>query len=452
MKRKFSIIAVSPVCLLALLCIKCLYSQNPISPPGVYIADPSARVWNDGRLYVYGSLDESCGYYCSNRHHLLMTSDIKSWQLVEDIFSSAGTGDGVPYNDIVLYAPDAAYRDGTWFLYYCQPDRNFAEGVAISERPAGPFHDGVSIDLKGYNQIDPAIFTDTDGTVYYLWGQFTLKMGMLKQNMIELEPGSVKDSIITENEHHFHEGAFLTKINGLYYLVYADISRGDIPTCIGYSTSENPFGPYKYGGVIIDNNHCNPGNWNNHGSLAEFNGQWYVFYHRSTHGCNTMRKACVETVQILDDGSIPEVEMTSQGAAGPLPADSRIEADWACILNGNLRIEQFDTGSEMLTKIHSGDKAAFKYIDFVDGVDSISVKIKTGAKGGKMVLSLDKPWQTRLAILEIEPLKSDQWQVLTFPVKNATGVHALWLHFYGEDDQMFSIDWFTFSKSKIKNR
>lgn len=108
----------------SLMVVKYPFGQNPVSPPGIYIADRSARVWNDGRLYIYGSLDESCDYYCSNRHHLLVTSDMKSWQLVEDIFSSAGAGDGVPYNDIVLYAPDAAYRDGTWFLYYCQPDRN----------------------------------------------------------------------------------------------------------------------------------------------------------------------------------------------------------------------------------------------------------------------------------------------------------------------------------------
>lgn len=419
-------------------------SQNPISPPGVYIADPTARVWNDGRLYIYGSLDESCDYYCSNRHNLLVTSDLKKWDLIENIFSSSGNDDGVPYNDKVLYAPDAAYKDGQWYLYYCQPDKDFAEGVAVSDNPAGPFREGVSLNLKGYNQIDPATFLDDDGTAYYLWGQFTLKMGKLMPDMQELDLSSVRDSIITEGEHHFHEGAFMTKINNLYYLVFADISRGDIPTCIGYATAEKPFGPYKYRGVIIDNNHCNPSNWNNHGSIAEFQGQWYVFYHRSTHGCNTMRKACMEPVRILKDGSIPEVEMTSQGASGPLNAKSRIESEWACILNGNLRIEQFDTHSEMLAQIHSGNKAAFKYLDFQEGVDSISIKIAPGSKGGKMVVSLDKPWHTRHALLEIKPSESDAWQVLTFPVIKASGVHALWLHFYGEDDQMFSIDWFLF--------
>lgn len=421
-------------------------AQNPISPPGVYIADPTARVWNDGKLYIYGSVDESCNYYCSHRYHALVTDDMLTWQLVKNIFTSKGEGDGVPYNETVLFAPSAAYKDGMYYMYYCQPDREFAEGVATSASPTGPFTGGVPIDLRGYNQIDPDVFIDDDGTAYYLWGQFTLKMAVMKANMTELRMETVKDSILTEGGHHFHEGAFMTKINGLYYLVYADISRGDIPTCLGYATSKTPFGPYDYRGVIVDNNHCNPRNWNNHGSIAEFNGQWYVFYHRSTHGCNKMRKACVEPIEIIADGSIPEVEMTSQGAAPPIDATSRIEAEWACVLNGNLRIEQFEPNNEHLTKIYSGDKAAWKYIDFGNGVDSLVIRMKAGSKGGRIVVSLDKPWHRRLAIIEIEAESNGNWLTRTFPLESATGVHALWLHFYGEDGEMMEVDWFSFSK------
>jgi beta-xylosidase len=425
--------------------IQAVLPQNPICPAGVYIADPSARVWNDGKLYIYGSLDESCDDYCSNRYHLLYTEALQHWELVKDIFKSSGEGDKVKYNDKVLFAPDAAYADRKYYLYYCQPDQEHAEGVAFSPNPTGPFTNGEAIDLKGYNQIDPAVFVDDDGQAYYLWGQFTLKMARLNSSMKGLDLNTIKDSILTEGEHHFHEGAFLTKRNGIYYLVYADISRGDIPTCIGYATASSPFGPYTYGGVIIDNNHCNPGNWNNHGSIAEFNDQWYVFYHRSSHGCNTMRKACVESIIFNDDGSIPEVEMTSQGAGDPLDANSRIEAEWACILNGHARIEKFDQAKERLTQIYSGDKAAYKYIDFGTGVDSIQVGLSPGVRGGKIVVSLDKPWHQRLAILEIAPDETQQWQVLSFPVKNASGIHALWLHFYGEDGQMFEVDWFAFN-------
>ena len=438
MKRKILVLNVFLV-----LIIKGI-SQNPISPPGVFIADPTACVWNDGKLYVYGSLDEDCSYYCSHKHHMLVSEDMKTWELVENIFRSKGEGDEVPYNDNLLFAPAAAFGNNRYYLYYCQPDKMHAEGVAVSESPVGPFSHGQPMNLAGYNEIDPAIFFDNDGQAYYLVGQFTLKMAKLKPDMTELDLSTLRDSLVTESEHHFHEGAFLTRINDLYYLVYADISRGDVPTALGYATAASPWGPFTYQGVIIDNNHCNPRNWNNHGSIAKFNGQWYVFYHRSTHGCNKMRKACVEPIKILPDGAIPEVEMTSQGAGGPLPAIETSQAEWACILNGNVRIEQTGTREEGLTNIKSGDKAASKYLDFGVGVKSMTVRLSPGTRGGKLAVSLDKPWHKRIALIEIKPSETGEWQELTFPVETATGVHALWLHFYGDDEKMFSLDWFRF--------
>lgn len=419
-------------------------SQNPISPAGVYIADPTARVWKDGKLYIYGSVDEDCSNYCSHRYHILVTEDMAKWKLITNILTSKGQDDEVPYNDKLLFAPSAICKDSVYYLYYCQPDRDNAEGVATSCNPAGPFRSGQSMNISPYSEIDPDVFIDDDGQAYYLWGQFTLKMANMKPNMKEIDQSSIRDSILTESKHFFHEGAFMTKINGLYYLVYADISRGDIPTAIGYATAQTPWGPYTYGGIIIDNNHCNPSNWNNHGSIAEYHGQWYVFYHRSTHGCNKMRKACVEPIKILKDGTIPEVEMTSQGAKEPIDARKTIQAEWACLLNGNLIIEQDSSQEECLNQIKNSDKAAYKYIDFHEGATSITLRLKAGNKGGKIVVSADKPWHKRLALLEIKPTTDSQWHELTFPVERTEGVHALWLHFYGDDLEMFSIDWFSF--------
>ncbi|SFB95872.1 hypothetical protein SAMN04489722_101351 [Algibacter lectus] len=53
-----------------------LFGQNPISPPRIYLADPLAHVWKDGRVYVYGSVDESVDYYCSHTHHMLSSDDM----------------------------------------------------------------------------------------------------------------------------------------------------------------------------------------------------------------------------------------------------------------------------------------------------------------------------------------------------------------------------------------
>ena len=167
--------------------------------------------------------------------------------------------------------------------------------------------------------------------------------------------------MIDEARHHFHEGSQLTKRNGIYYLTFADISRKGRPTSIGYATAKSPFGPYTYRGVIVDNAGCDPESWNNHGGIAEFNGQWYVFYHRSTNGSRSMRKACVEPIEFDGDGLIKEVEMTSSGAAWGLVPFGETPARIACKMTGNARIVLTRDGKERLGGIRAGDTATWRW-------------------------------------------------------------------------------------------
>ncbi|WP_299665963.1 family 43 glycosylhydrolase [uncultured Polaribacter sp.] len=417
------------------------YSQNPISPPGFYFVDPSAKVFNDGKLYVYGSTDENPNYYCSGSHDILYTENMIDWNISKNVFASKGVNDQVPYNDAVLFAPDAIKVADTYYLYYCQPYLQAPEGVATSKNPLGPFINGEKIDLKGHNQIDPSVFIDDDGAAYYLWGQFNLKMAKLNAGMKTIDARTLQKNIITEKNHYFHEGAYLTKRQGIYYLVYSDISREDKPTSIGYATSTSPFGPYTYRGVIIDNNGANPNSWNNHGSIIEYKNQWYVFYHRSTHGVRTMRKACVEKIIFLEDGSISEVEMTSQGAGPPLKATTKIDAAVACLLHGNVRIKKESDINEILSEFKNKDAAIYKYLDFGDGVSTLKIRVKS-ILGGKLNVYSDKPWNKKLATLKVQANKD--WQTIIVPVKNETGIHALWLEASGSDGELFEIDWFQF--------
>ena len=419
-------------------------AQNPISPPGVYIADPSAKVWGD-TLFIYGSLDKSCNYYCSKEHHMMYTTDMMEWHIKEGIFHSEGPNDEVEGSDKLLFAPDASRKNGNYYLYFCMPDRDFSEGYATAKSPFGPFKNGQKIDLGGFNEIDPAVFTDDDGQVYYLWGQFTLKMALMKPDMSGPDLSTIRDSVITEAEHFFHEGAYLTKRNDTYYLVYADMSRADQPTCIGYATSNTPFGPYKYGGVIIDNSFSNPGNWNNHGSMAQFKGQWYVFYHKSTHGCYTMRKACIEPIEFLKDGSIPEVPMTSQGAAPPFGKGDTIDAASACIILGNSRIIANGNNKEVLTDIQKKSKIAFKYVDFDQEISSIKLAVKAFEDGG-IIVKADKPWGKTLGTIHVPPGQEADWEIVTSKIdtKGINGVKGVWLVFWGDGENIMEIDWLHF--------
>jgi len=422
-----------------------LYAQNPIVPPGVYMADPSARQWEDGTMYVYGSRDESPDYYCSWSYDVLSSSDLMHWNLTDNVFSSKGPNDQVSYGDHFLYAPDCGYANGTYYLYYCLASGRLTEGVATSHSPTGPFVRGTNIEVFGHNEIDPAVFIDDDGQAYYIWGQFTAKMAKLKPNMTEIDSSTIKDNIVTEEEHYFHEGGYMVKRDGIYYFIYAHMGRAGRPTCIGYATSRSPMGPFKYGGVIIDNDHCDPGCWNNHGSIAEFNGQWYVFYHRSTHGSKTMRKACVEPISFNADGSIDEVEMTTQGAGVPLMANKELDAARACLLYGNVRIKAFTKDNEVLTGIRNGDAAAYKYLNFNAAVDSFQVNVAPGGKALTIDIALDNSWGKSIGRVHV-PGGGDGTNVETFAckIKSTEGVHALWLRFYGEGDELVKLDSFMF--------
>jgi len=422
-----------------------LAAQNPIVPPGLYVADPSAHVWKDGRVYVYGSRDESPNYYCSWDHGVLSSSDLRKWIVTKDVFASKGPRDQVPYSDDLLFAPDCQYRNGAYYLFYCLASKTNTEGVATSRSPTGPFTGGRPIDLQGLDEIDPAVFIDDDGQAYYIWGQFTAKMAKLKAGLTEIDPTTIKRDVLTEKDHFFHEGGYLVKRKGVYYFVYAHIGRGNRPTCLGYATSRAPMGPFKYGGVIIDNDHCDPGNWNNHGSLAEVNGRWYVFYHRATHGSRTMRKACVEPIAFNEDGGIAEVEMTSQGAGGPLPAREPVDAARACLLYGNVRVLAFAADNEGLGGIRDDDRAGYKYVDFGEGVTSVTVRVAPGAKPGRIVLALDQMWSSPVAAIDV-PGGGDgrSWTTVSAPVRGARGVRALWLRFRGEGEDLFRVDSFRF--------
>ena len=182
----------------------------------------------------------------------------------------------------------------------------------------------------------PPVLVDDDDQVYYYWGQFHLRGAELPPDLHAIQPETLQTNLLNEAEHGFHEGASIRRHNGIYYLVYADISRGK-PTCLAYATSLSPLGPFTKRGIIIDNIGCDPETWNNHGSIAAFNGQWFVFYHRSSQASMFNRRVCVEPIHFNGDGTIDEVAMTTQGAGAPLPPTQPIEEWRACLLNGRVR-------------------------------------------------------------------------------------------------------------------
>ena len=410
--------------------------MNPLLPRKHFVPDAEARVMPDGKLYLYGSYDLSgCKNYCSKQYHVFVCEDekLENWTDCGISFRNDAEQSDVPWNpDTTLYAPDAIERNGKYYLYMCG-DNGF-EGVAVSDKPEGPFTDAQPIIGADRNGIDPSVFVDDDGQAYYFWGQFRLKGAKLNDDMVSLDLSSVKEDILTEMEHGFHEGSSIRKHNGKYYMIYTDISRGRA-TCMSYAIADNPMGPYTHGGVIVDNTYCDPSSWNNHGSILEYKGQWYIFYHRSSQNSNTSRRVCVEKIHFNSDGSINEVRMTSTGASDPICAFDWIDASLACRMKGSLYIAPQpgcdpENPNEVLTNVGKGDCiedwAEYRDIDFGAGARKWTLRAK--GEGKAYVMTAEN------RILGSVDVHGDNFAEFTGELEDDLhGAQPLWLLFKGEN-------------------
>ena len=393
------------------------YAHNPLLPTDLFIPDVEAHVWQDGRVYLYGSFDlQGKLTYCCDEYHVYSSDNMIDW--VDHGVSFRLSDTDWARDQAALYAPDCAYRNGVYYLYYCVPDGRC--GVASSKHPWGPFKDiGPIAHVHG---IDPAVLIDDDGQAYLYWGQFdNVRAAKLKENMIEIEPDSAVQPLSVA-EHEFHEGSSVKKIGGKYYFLFTDTHRhGNRATSLGYAVSDNPMTGFRYGGVILDNFGCDPGTWNNHGSMECVNGQWYLFYHRSTYGGVNSRHVCVEPITIEADGSIREVKMTSSGIGEAISAGRTIPACLACEMSGNVRKAGDDSSLYVLTlqEIRPGDTAVFRYLQF-DGEDTFRAALDCGGNC-RVELWLDGWYHTAL--------KKGADSVKMAPV---SGKHTVTLKFYGD--------------------
>ena len=199
--------------------------------------------------------------------------------------------------------------------------------------------------------------------------------------------------------------------------------------------------------MIIDNYGCDPASWNNHGSIEKFKGQWYVFYHRTTNGHSSYRKACVEPITINPDGSIDEVKMTSQGAGSPISAFSSIEAEWACELTGDAIISDREETAK-LSHINSGATACYRYLDFGKAAKTFTAKIIGASHKGQITIYLDSPASQPLASCNVPVSADSADRLIRCEIPEISGIHALYLKFEGEEKDLFEIDNFAFFGSE----
>lgn len=417
--------------------------MNPILSLQYYIPDVEAKVFQDGRVYLYGSCDMPGNTeYCSKDYYVFSSEDFMYFQKSEIAFSNRN-GE-IPWSDGELYAPDCIEKSGQYYLYFCTSDGS--EGVAVSENPKGPFLNPMEIAEVKCTGIDPTIFVDDDGQIYYFWGQIELKGARMRPDGKSLYPDSIQQKILTEKEHGFHEGASICKYNGRYYMLYTDISRGRA-TCLSYATAQYPLGPYKKGGVVIDNTGCDPKTWNNHGSLCEINNQWYVFYHRATHCSHFSRRVCVEPIAFEKDGSIREVQMTVNGQEKEIFVTRRLEASRASKLHGSVYITaQCYAGKyrECLCYIKNGDWAEYRTLIF-DEEKKFFIEAGSWSYGGKIELHIESPDGPLIGSVLIESTNGwENYKTFTCDILPVKGQYILYLVFKGDTNRLFNVADFWF--------
>ncbi|MGA2916630.1 MAG: glycoside hydrolase family 43 protein [Sedimentisphaerales bacterium] len=302
---------------------------NPIIK-NVFTADPAPMVYND-TVYLYTGHDEAKGKEMFTMWEWLCFSskDMKTWTPHGPIMRVTDFKWAV--RD--AWASQVVARNGKFYFYAAvQHDNthpNKAIGVAVSDNPTGPFVDARGTALvtdemtpnspNAWDDIDPTVFIDDDGTAWMAWGNASCYLARLKPNMIELD-GSIQKIHVP----NYTEGPWLYKRGNLYYLVYSAFAHQGMWEEICYATAPKITGPWTYRGIITDQA---KNSYTIQAGIIEFHNQWYFFYHNAALTLNGekgglgRRSVCLEYLYYNPDGTIQPIKQTLEGVSVPPKAN-----------------------------------------------------------------------------------------------------------------------------------
>lgn len=307
-------------------------AQNPLIRDQ-FTADPSARVFGD-RVYVFPSHDilatEGKGrkdWFCMEDYHVFSSTNVTDWT-DHGVIVQQNKVEWVKPDSYSMWAPDCIERNGKYYFYFPSIPKDtitykkgFTIGVAIADKPEGPYKTEPN-PIKGVSGIDPNVFIDKDGQAYLYWSGGNIFVAKLKTNMTELD-SEVK---IIENlpAKGLKEGPYMFERNGIYYLTYPHVDKKI--ERLEYATADNPMGPFKVTGVIMDESPT--GCWTNHHSILEFKKQWYLFYHHNDYSpqFDKARSIRADFLSFNADGTIQKVIPTLRGV-GITKATAEIQID-----------------------------------------------------------------------------------------------------------------------------
>lgn len=421
-------------------------SQNPILPPdwNLYIADGEPHFFN-GKIYLYGSRDVANGKqpdgkidWCSDKYNVIYSEDLINWTDAGVSFELSN----VPETKSTrMWAPDVCYnpKDQKYYLYTCFNSSDTPFVVSTSTSPTGPFTDTKTLTfddgtpVKG--GIDPAVFIDTDGQGYIYWtGMKCAKF--VDGDLTVVSKKSVRNINGTVNPF---EGPSMRKVGDKYYFIYIQnngkqTNTNISPTRMAYMIGDSPLGPFKDKGVIISNTDY-PNSGNIHGSIENFNGQWFVFYHLPVCDKSLTRVACMDPITFNEDGTINEIKPTSSGKRGAFKLGERIQASSGIEFSkGRENKSYFSVDNNFpvmkLSRINAdADKLSYigyKYIDF-ENSNSPEVSLNaTSVGGGSVEFRLDSPNGAVIAAADV-PSSDDATSNNGKISESVSGKHSVYI-------------------------
>ena len=274
-------------------------------------ADPSAHVWNDGKIYVYTSHDQECQEdFWMKDWYAFSSSDLTNWENHGPILSV----DELTWADNYAWAPDAAYKNGKYYFVFPagtgHKDRLVPKnstkwmgiGIAESDSPTGPFKDMIGGPLwETPYANDPAILVDGDEAYLYVHAKgYDYHIAKMSENMRSID-GKLTKMDMGGYEPKM-EGPWVFKRGDYYYYTMPENNR-----VLTYYMATSPKGPWEYKGLFMEQENES----NNHHSIVEYNGQWLLFYHRwldIDSDCGRQRHSAVEYLHFNPDGTIKPVK------------------------------------------------------------------------------------------------------------------------------------------------
>jgi hypothetical protein len=445
--KKYKSLLIAHVC--ALMLVSNIQAQNPVIRDQ-FTADPTARIFN-GKMYLFPSHDIPApasvarkDWFCMEDYHVFSSSNLTDWTDHGVIVTQEKVA-WVNPTSYSMWAPDCIERNGKYYFYFpanLKTGRGFGIGVAIADKPEGPYIPQ-SEPIEKVRGIDPSVFIDKDGQAYIYYSLNKIFAAKLKDNMTEL----ASDPVVLGDlpTKGLVEGPFFFERNGIYYLTYPHVQN--VTERLEYAISDNPLGPFTVKGVIMDETPM--GTWTNHHSLVEYNGQWYLFYHNSAYSpkFDKNRSVCIDSLFFNPDGTIQKVRPTLRGV-GITSASRQIEIDrFSHISPEGVSVALLDTLNTFKgwKTVLDKQNAWIRY----NAVDFGSKKLKqvqvnaASQTGGTLQIRLDKPDGAILAEVKI-PKGTDLSTVNARVTGFQKGVHDLIVVL--NDDNAVEIDWIKFLK------